>query len=321
MPITDDTPFKIEVLRASGEPAPGVEVVCIRPFYPAVLADRTIKGGDERQHTDSKGRFLLSPPFTGLMLVIATDKDFSMAFGQDLVGGQKMVMQPWADVEGVWKNQGRPQSGRLIRLVCRNREFRELFQIRAESVSNLDGRFVFKNAPPTAVLLEDRLTHPAGVWHTLKRLTPEPGSRDFVEIATRGRTVIGQLSPVSALKVDFADCDGWLRPDVEWWKERKIPAPPKELNTPSKREKWRYEYYQTNDGREYLDARDKVRPLEIQANGSFIAELVAPGQYTLEGKLAENGEVVAALEKMSFTVPDEDREPLPIGKVDLCPAI
>jgi len=155
----------------------------------------------------------------------------------------------------------------------------------------------------------------------------QPGETQHVEIATHGRTVIGQieLGPQLAGIMDLKLLDTSFGRGLTAEGEGKRSWVPAEFDTANLRAKWYHDWYKnTEAGRQRLSALERWRPVMIRADGSFISEMVEPGKYVFSGNLFYHGRIVAFLNELHFVVPPaagNDDVPLNVGKATFKPCI
>jgi beta-lactamase regulating signal transducer with metallopeptidase domain/thiol-disulfide isomerase/thioredoxin len=140
------------------------------------------------------------------------------------------------------------------------------------------------------------------------------GETKPVQIVANDRTVIGHLERNAGLggDADLSQCMLSLQPDVE------PPQVPKEMNTQEKVQKWYQDWMQTNAGRQYVQAINKRRQLQVKADGTFRAEAVVPGKYKLFGNLWQSGAMLAQIESVDVVVP-EGATNAPVAPFDIGP--
>jgi len=324
--------FTIQVEAADGKPLPNVTVVCIGASTNALLKGTIIEGGNERLQTDGAGRFTIALREENIFFVIANDKGFSLSQSRDLTVNPTMLVQPWGRVEGARTNRNRPVADQPLRLYfdwrCIGLDFenRDLLGMDDEVRTDSHGRFVFEHVPPVGIILREMHQHPKW-WFHLEFMEVKPGETKRLEIVTQGRTVVGslELGTGPASGVDLSSCSGWLSP--VGWPRVVMPTLPKEFDVPGKRTKWWQDWYKTDAGRHVYPpaAERKEGRFEFQSDGSFLAEMVAPAKYIVNGYIEQNGKRVAQLDRVSVMVPvtgsNANDAPVDLGKVTLLTAI
>ena len=132
----------------------------------------------------------------------------------------------------------------------------------------------------------------------------KPGGTNTVQINLSGRTVIGHLKHDATLAADadWQQCNITLQPAVT------PPPVPKEMDTQEKVQKWYQDWMKTDAGKKYAEAMKNRRQLQVKADGTFRAETVAPGKYTLSGTIWQNGAMQAQVDAKEVTVPEAAHE-------------
>lgn len=322
--------FTVQVQTADGKPAPNLAVVCIDPSTNAILKGTTIEGGSEPLQTDGKGRFTLPLSGTNLVLAVVNDKGFGLAQSRDLANNPVMVVQPWGRIEGVRINRGRPLADQRLMFAldwqCVGEDISNRVWTRDEATTDARGRFVFEHVPPTEIFLLEPHKHPENMWFRLEYLKIKPGETNHLKIATQGRTVVGELALGAGLggNVDLTSCFGGLDPD-EGGPKPKEPEVPDQFDTPEQRMKFWQDWYKSDPGRQWLKELLGGSIFEFRSDGSFLAEMVAPGKYRVNGSINHNGKRVASLEEVHVLIPQSESgaedTPFNIGKLNLIAAV
>jgi thiol-disulfide isomerase/thioredoxin len=239
-------------------------------------------------------------------------------------------------------------------------------QIEGEAMTDSQGRFVFEHVPPVGIILRENRKIPSRSSITLvPPIWVKPGKTTNVEIKTQGRTVVGRLklAPGLAADINIASCHsglvsdrqslstilrlaadgnatfyGWLKPSWQckkkwfslcWYDDIKEPEMPKEFDTPEKRMKWWFDFYESDLGREWLKLSAERADFEFHPDGTFIGEMVEPREkrekYVLQGFVERKGEKIARLDDVHITVPPAksrgDDKPFDMGEVVLKPSV
>ena len=239
-------------------------------------------------------------------------------------------------------------------------------QIKGEAMTDSQGRFVFEHVPPVGIILLESRKIPSRSSITLvPPIWVKPGKTMNVEIKTQGRTVIGRLklAPGLAADINLASCHSglmsdrqllatfllltadsnaifygylnpvwqckkkWFRPG--WYDDIKEPEMPKEFDTPEKRIKWWFDFYESDMGREWLKLLAERADFELHSDGTFIGDMVEPREkrekYRLDGFVERKGEKIARLDSATITIPPAksrgDDKPFDMGEVVLKPSV
>jgi peroxiredoxin len=337
--VEPDRAITIQVQTADGRPVPNETVFCVGYDTNTILKDTTVESDGERLRTDAEGRFTIQLETLNFAFVIANDKGFGMAYSFDLANNPKIVVQSWGRIEGIRTNRGQPLANQRLRLrmdddslglsADMNRAYlSNCVRIKGEAVTDSQGRFVFEHVPPVGiVLLEDRKI-PSGSSLTLvPRIRVKPGETTSVEVKTQGRTVVGRLKlapGLAAADINIASCQGGLIAGVKGNVE--VPEMPKEFDTPEKRIKWWFDFYESDLGRKWLKLFAGRVDFEFHSDGTFVGDMVEPWEpYKLQGYLERNGERIAILNDVRIAVPPAksrgDDKPFDMGKILLKPAV
>jgi len=322
----------VQVETPGGQPLPNVTVVCVDSSTNAFLIGMKIKGGSERFQTDANGRFTFYPQKKNLFFMLATETGFGLAQSRDLTNKPTMVMEPWGRIEGIRTNRGHPVAGQRIMLnldcLCLDAsdfETQERIGADNESTTDSQGHFAFDHVPPAGISLWE-VEQSKELWNFLMHTEIKPGEDKIIQIATQGRTVVGQIELDEELPkdLDLKSCEVGLVPVTVH--HGMIPAIPKEFDTPEKRTKWWQDWYQSEAGRQVFVPVDKRgTDFEVRSNGSFRSDImVAPGKYLVNGGLWQNKKKVAKVDQY-VEIPDDGTDttnfPFDIGKVILKPAL
>lgn len=292
----------VQVRTADGKPLPNRSVVCASPDkIPYLQFGTTLFGGIKRLRSDDQGQLTVPLNATNLFLVTADAEGFGWIQNRDLTNKAVMVMRPWGRIEGVRMNRNHPVADEHL-MLSPDRDFygngslgSAIWPINniggMETRSDAQGRFTFEHVPPLRLFI-DRQEKQRGYWSYFWSLEVKPGETNRLHIDTRGRTVSGrvEMGPGLAGAIDLAACSGALMSRL-------------------------------ND-RE--GSRCSVR-FPVSADGSFHADHVEPGQYTITGDIRREDNRVALLDPISVRIPDDisDAEDVPfdMGKVTLKAAV
>lgn len=332
----------VQVQTPDGKPMTNASVVCIGQETNAVLKGTIIEGGGQRLLTDDQGNITLTWNGKNIGLMIASDQGFCLAQSRDMTNRPVLVVQPWGRIEGVRTDHDRPLPTHRLSLNiigrCVDPPIQNLIDLDDQASTDSRGCFHFEHVPPIDVWMQDVHTwlgaaasnHPS--WSTsgfnLQEIDMQPGETKQVEIATHGRTVVGQIELGQNLTgiIDLKSLDGSLGrglsiDGVNLGKRTLVPA---EFDTADQRAKWYHDWYKnTEAGRQRKSALERWRPVMIRADGTFISEMVEPGNYVFSGNLFHNGKIIAFLDELHFVVPPaaagKDDAPLDVGKATFKP--
>ena len=293
----------IRVQTVDGKSLPNVTVVCIGPRTNAVLTGTTVEGGDTRFSTDEKGCFKMPLICTNTAVVVANDDGFGLAQSRDLLQTPTLTVRSWGCIAGRRVNRGRPVAGQRIAygvawrfLISKDLET-PLSLRDHETITDSEGRLAFEHVPPVEIVLREMQKHPENAYISLQMAEIKPGETNEIEIATKGRTVIGRLvlEPGLTNRLTLASLDAGLQADMNSKKPSLWPSIPEEFDTAERRARWWRDWYRTDAGRERLYMYSRLYGIELRPDGSFIADLIEPGKYWMTGDVEENGKTIAVL--------------------------
>ncbi len=96
------------------------------------------------------------------------------------------------------------------------------------------------------------------------------------------------------------------------------PFPP-EADTPEKKQKWMQDWLPTDAGRKFDEMRRRGRLLVIKADGTFVGQAVAPGDYILYAVFVNQSQITAQIQNTAVTVPanpgNDPDAPVDLGSV------
>jgi peroxiredoxin len=272
------------VLDANGREVEGAEVAVLGAGYVAVGTNGMKQFGQRGSNiakTDAQGRFSLPALLNNPTIIAVHTNGFALLEktkpGQDLV----LLLKPWGRIEGVAKTGTKPAAKISVMIAPKqgltsllNYDF-EMFR----TTTGDDGRFNFDRVPAVASQLV-RLTPMGGNgwrWNDQTPIDVKPGQTTRVTFGGAGRPVIGKLtSSQPGQEVDWSSADSYF--------STKFPRPPRNIKSQEEIQAW-------SNSPEVKKARENHRSygVEMNADGTFRMDNVAPGEYTLTVNLREPG--------------------------------
>jgi len=277
-----------------------------------------VQGGIQRLQTDAQGRFALECNGTNLGLMAASAEGFCLAQSRDLTNGSILLLQPWGRIEGTRTDHNRPLPHHRLALDligrCVDLSIQSCIDMDNRTTTDAEGRFVFEHVPPVEVWLEDLLAWQGANARRgpheerVQEVDMQPGDTRHVNAATRGRTVIGRIELGEGLAgtVDLKSLDQELQRGIapEGFIARGRPRVPAAFDAPDKRAKWLSDWYETTEaGRQRKAMSAKGRDVMVRADGTFLCELVEPGNYVLDGQFYKDGRRAATIDSFRVVVP------------------
>ncbi|HEV7924053.1 MAG TPA: TlpA disulfide reductase family protein [Verrucomicrobiae bacterium] len=291
----------VQIRSMDGKTLANEAVVCASPDKVPYLQAGRLFGGIRRLWSDDQGRITVPLQAGNLFLVAADVEGFGWIQNRDLTNQAVMVMQPWGRIEGIRVNRNHPVADEHLKLSMdrdfygngsRGSEIKPIDDVGGmETMTDAQGRFTFERVPPLKYFI-DRQEKQRGYWGYFWSLEVKPGETNRLQIATRGRTVTGRVEAASDLAsaTDLSACSGALMSVLKG-----------------------------RDG-----SRNSVG-FPIAADGSFHADHVEPGDYTISGDIRREDKRVALLDPISVHVPDDSSDaedpPFDMGTVVLKAAV
>ncbi|MGO8765167.1 MAG: TlpA family protein disulfide reductase, partial [Limisphaerales bacterium] len=279
----------IYVRSADGKPVPHIVVGSGAPNAIPILHFKALYGGADQFFTDGQGGLSLPQAATNLFLVVANSRGFGWLPNGNLTNGAILVIQPWTQIEGTWKNRTQPVAGEKLSLSIPP----ALYAVRpvrfggVETRTDVNGHFVFTNVPPLKMEIQRFGKQGTGAeifGSAIASIELKGGGTKDLEIDTHGRTVLGKVIIGKGLdtNIDLADCSGQFEP--------------------------------ANRNLDHLY-------FHASSNGCFEEDFVEPGDYTVAGSIDSDGKHVALLDSISVHVPDDPSDaadaPFDMGAVTL----
>jgi hypothetical protein len=337
-----------QVVSADGAPVMGANLVLLEPAEYGYLRPN----GDLQRSSDSgvparsdrTGQFEFSPRLAPHTIIATHDKGFAEVRVTNALAPVRVTLQPWGRVAGVVKLplvNGRPHAVRLhntfYRYADESRESQPLSLYLSVDAAP-DGSFTFNRVPPGERRVS--LYHSIRINDSMRSmnshsvsLTMEPGQSTNIVIGGSGRTVIGRMTVAGA---DPQDVD-WLRDFHQLSPVRPLNMniPPANMSGNLSQEQqeaiWAEQrrkenaFWRTPAGRAY-EREQKSYLLQFDTNGTFRADGIPPGEYSLNISLTDPTREDYSYEQigsfgMTFTLPEvkpgEPDQPYDLGNHEI----
>jgi beta-lactamase regulating signal transducer with metallopeptidase domain len=272
--------IRATVVDDAGRPVKGAKV---RP-YTARDSVRILPGGRFRGNapgdleTDSQGRFRLPSREEHYRIFVVHDCGVASMDCEELLRTKRVVVRPWARVEGTVVFDGEPQVGETLVMAFEPSTWsygklgRNNLSFRCRAVTDKNGRFAFEGVPPLAgMVFRDN-----GGLYNMTRFEATHGETTTLHLGA-GHTVIGRLR--TNAKSDQEPVD-WSTATVELSSGR--PALPASFKPDDSvpRGTWLREWHRTDEGRRWL------AKLERDTHQDYIADVASDGSFKVHGVLA-----------------------------------
>lgn len=275
------------VLSPSGDLAVGAEVALLT-FERGASIDqgRFVPQGSDSilTRTDAEGKFRFSPDVNAHTVVVVDSFGFGRTRIRNDVQAIVVQLSPLGRIDGRVRTRGGNWSNREVALTTPYSEAGLHVNFRAKSAA--DGHFVIESIPPGSYTLH--LNHGVGKPFTdAISVDVLPGETTESQIGGSGATITGRFIFAGSIP-------------VEWEKQTKFPVmqaksdpPPSSVYRgldprfidPVKGRK-RLDHVESDEYRAWVRAQRPTVALKISADGSFIAENVRAGEYSLSVGLA-----------------------------------
>ncbi|MBL9128947.1 MAG: carboxypeptidase regulatory-like domain-containing protein, partial [Verrucomicrobiales bacterium] len=193
----------IRVVDADDRPVEGAEVAVVSPHRRVRLAGKPrfeLLDGIDFPKTDGEGRARWTLEGDGKHVMAVHERGVAWASltGVEARAGITLKLRPWARVEGVVVEEGRPVVGGEVHLGARPfpgfpvHDIQTVFVIAS---TDAEGKFVFAYLPPTESHLYRMMSAGAGKSASgpQERVVLEPGMTATVRLGGRGRSVVGKM--------------------------------------------------------------------------------------------------------------------------------
>jgi hypothetical protein len=341
------------VYLPDGRPAANMEITVVRKgqYLRVKYGIFSRESGVTVLKADSSGRFKL-PQIAGDYRLVAMNDDGVADITKELFNQTAtLYMQKWGRVEGtVWIGM-KPAAGSEVNLNCDFKGNYDGPRVNYEHRVTADdkGKFVFRMVRPGEVQVSRiiKISERSSSYASQKVIDVLPGETTKVDIGGGGRKVIGRfvISGYTFDQIDMQYSHFNIRGKVDkidMSMMEKIEMPkitfPDNFFSMTKEEKmaWSQELMKSQEFQEY---QKKVQELShnnqdvnksyrvvTKSDGSFVAQDVLPGEYTLSGNAMKKStgnkysqENVVAMINFDFTVDDfqegKEDEPVDIGVV------
>ena len=201
------------VLGINGTPVTGARVFLVKPDDSLIISNaKDYFSGMSRTNIrpDEKGSFVHATQESNYAIVVATDDGYAEKYYGPGVAAGDLILKPWARVEGILFQEGKPVADASImlspirQLGGENPHVQDKFQTRTDTL----GRFVFSKAPPVPSTVSSLLTSWQDYPITSNQILPielKPGETKTVNLGGDGLQIRGkvQLKGDGSEKIEF----------------------------------------------------------------------------------------------------------------------
>jgi thiol-disulfide isomerase/thioredoxin len=336
--LTRGEGYKGIVRDAAGKPTKA-KLVIATPTAMAYLMNGTEyrEQGGVSCDAGEDGTYSLPAQIGKWAIVAFSDYGYAEVTPEQMAKSKDISLQPWGKVEGVAMIGTKPAAGAELQIYD-NRPFDEnspRIYHQQEAKADKDGKFHFDRVRPGDIFVARTVRQ--GMMSTSTspvKTSVKPGETVQVTVGGKGRPVVGRIQ----LPADLAGRDDWqyamcmMHPKVDYPKPPQVPDEVK--GDMEKTKAWYEQWTKSPEGEAYQAAVRKISeanrsyPVVVDPSGTFRADDVEPGTYTVNIQIAERpkertcgfGESIATGE-LKFTVAamsdGRSDEPQDVGTVEV----
>jgi hypothetical protein len=332
------------VLSADGKPVTDATAVMATPGQQANINNgRVMNYSSSQQATSSADGKIDFPPETGIYEIeVVADEGFAKLDSDALAKSSEVKLMPWGQLKGKMMKGSKPAVDEWVDINDSAMEPYDPQKPRIYSSSSAktdaNGNFALDRIAPGKWNLGRRVQITSNSWSSVNLATVdvEPGKTAEVAIGGNGRPVVGKvvLPPDIASRSDWSY--GFSQINSQDTVDVQGPDMPLlvRMSSAETQQKWMQNWMKSDAGKKYMAAiQDRQRnmhtyPIAIQSDGSFRADDVQPGHYTVNINIwkmvTQNGMTTQqnlAMANAEFTMPDipggRSDEPLQLDPIEI----
>lgn len=312
-----------QVVTGGGAPAAEAQVGMSTPGQNVYLMnDRLDEDNGLVLRTGADGRFSF-PYEEGRWLVVAVhEAGYAEVDKADFPKDGRIVLEPWAGVEGTLTTGGTPRVDAEIIVSMQSTGYdpqapRVNHYFSAKTGTDGAFRFVRLPAAPVQVAWGVPSGNGRAYSHGVLREL-EPGKTERITFGGDGRPVLAKLVLPEDMEEDVVFGYGSYRLSF------KPPRPEQEFDRQEEAQRWWNEWLESDAGRTWLKAQ-RSYAFTVEKDGSMRAEEVPPGEYTLNVSVHEPpkagqcgwGEMLGRVNEKVTVTAAEGYAPLDLGTLEL----
>lgn len=311
------------VLAPDGTPAPGVSVAVAKP---GAYGSGSVQlqgthltswdNGSKVVITDANGQFTLpSLPATGGFVVAVGEQGFASAPVDQVRASPSLTLQAFGRIEGTLNIGGQPAAGKELYFNQPSTGLQTDFNS-YKTTTDDQGKFTFEQLPPGDGTIVRLVQMVPNMWtHSDKTdVTVKSGETTQVTLGDNGAVITGtvrlETQPTNGVSVVYEGHISGQSPQA--------PA----FNSPAEAQA----YYQSPEW-QAIAAKIKQYSFAVNPNGTFTADDIAPGTYSVNVQALKGGSQpwshpTIASGNTTLTVPDsfDPASPINIGEIILKPS-
>lgn len=286
------------VLLPTGQPAKDAQVLLRdSSHYAYVENGEALRAGRGLLATaGADGEFAFVPPAEDYVLAVIHESGWAQVSRQEFEADSRLVLKPWAKVEGTLLRNGQPWPGEEIRVFLEglpgnlNTSVHYSYDVQTDR----NGRFTINRFVPVQADISHDISVGGGM-HTrddLVKIEPKPGQTVQVTLGSKnGRPVVGRVTLAGGRPLP----PGWMAM-ASMGTPHQMPEPPKPANwdqmTPEQKQAHVQAWLNSAEGKKAAQAMANQRhyySFGVKPDGSFRVESVEPGECYIQVDLFDRG--------------------------------
>jgi RNA polymerase sigma factor (sigma-70 family) len=269
------------VIGPDSEPVAGAEIALCTGEKGALIANRRLVFLDNSivVRSDQEGKFLHQAQSGAHTICAVHRSGFAKVRLSQWQNGGPIQLRPWGRIAGLVTMNGEPARNAELGLFATpmNGNEREVTVYDFHTNTDAEGRFAFEDVPPMEVKLARMI--PNGSAKLYSHSVPvdvQAEATTEVNYALQGRTVRGKLKAEGLAGVDWKTQVRNASFNVD---QGALPYD-RAGNDPASRKKLYAQFWESEAGKEW-ERKNNSFAIRVQGDGSFEAEAVPPGKYTI----------------------------------------
>ena len=346
--LSKTTGVALWVLRPDGAPAAGIPVYVVPSTqffnlneYTKVLANPAVgfRGEGRERSTDTSGHILVADPHDPTARIVIVDETgFADVLLMDVAKAPTIKLDAWTRLEGVAFIGAKPAARQPIQVqYAPDRDSKPYVSGSFDATTDDNGRFSFDRLPPARLIVGRKVEtngksrYYQGTITNSIIVTPAAGKTAQVTVGGKGRSIAGRITGAKSrtpgdVVYSLANLNSKL-PKVEWppelWEKlRQLgQLPPDQARTRLLQIEKTPEYIALEKAEKERQQTRRWYSFAIAPDGSFHAEDIDPGQYTLSVSATDTRteKSIGVIETTITIAPGAQDDGIQLGDLPLSP--
>ncbi len=279
-----------KVVDSNGKPLDGAIIAVATKGQPLFIANGRTIGRESNVQVKSKssGEFSLPAQIGDFSIIVLHDHGYADISSVQLKKASTITVKPWAKIEGIARNGEKYAAGGDVTISYEDPSYEQskLFYHDFRTKADDQGRFHFDRVIPRtafvmmgggATRLDGRMVGSShGVFVALVA-----GQTCQISLGGHGRSIVGRIKMPESGSFSFGDQLSNISMVLE---QEKVPTP-ENMNLEERRA-WYAKWQDSPAGEAYRRA-SRWEYMVLNKDGTFRADDILPGKYTIEVKLWE----------------------------------